>query len=75
MLIVKPKNTKRLMEKVAFNEIISSITQLNKEKKGLYKENIVEICCRDYHANPVKVTLDLQKYIEMSTLKIVKKSV
>ena len=60
------------MESVTFNEIISSITQLNKEKKDLYKENIVEICRRNYNADPVKVTLDLQKCIEMNFLKIVK---
>ena len=60
------------MENVAFNEIISSITQLNKEKKGVYKENIVEICRRDYNAYLVKVTLDLQKCIERNILKIVK---
>ena len=60
------------MENVAFNEIISSIIQLNKEKKGVYKENIVEICRRDYNAYLVKVTLDLQKCIERNILKIVK---
>ena len=60
------------MESVTFNEIISSITQLNKEKKDLYKENIVEICRRNYNADPVKVTLDLQKCIGMNFLKIVK---
>ena len=60
------------MESVTFNGIISSITQLNKEKKDLYKENIVEICRRNYNADPVKVTLDLQKCIEMNFLKIVK---
>ena len=32
------------MENVTFKEIISSITQLNKEKIILFKENIVEIC-------------------------------
>ena len=41
------------MEKVAFNEIISSITQLNTEKKGFYKKNIVEICCCNYNADLV----------------------
>ena len=60
------------MESITFNEIISSITQLNKEKKDLYKENIVEICPRNYNADPVKVTLDLQKCTEMNFLKIVK---
>ena len=54
------------MESVTFNEIISSITQLNKEKKDLYKENIVEICRRNYNADPVKVTLGLQKCIELN---------
>ena len=47
------------MENATFNEIISSITQLNKEKKGLYKENLAQICRHDYNADPVKVTLDL----------------
>ena len=41
------------MENVAFNEIISSITQLNTEKKGFYKKNIAEICCCNYNADLV----------------------
>ena len=55
------------MENVALNKIISSITYLNKEKQGRR-----EICRRDYNADPVKVTLDLQKCIKMNILKIVK---
>ena len=60
------------MENATFNEIISSITQLNKEKKGLYKENLAQICRHDYNADPVKVTLDLQKCIKINILTIVK---
>ena len=57
------------MENVVFNEIISSITQLNID---LYEENVVKTWHRDYNADLVKVTLDLQKCIEMNIQKIVK---
>ena len=60
------------MENATFNEIIISITQLNKEKKGLCKENIAKICRHDYNAAPIKVTLDLQKCIKINILTIVK---
>ena len=53
------------MENDPFNETFSSITQLNKEQEGLHKENTVEIRCCDYNADPVKITLDLQKSIKM----------
>ena len=42
------------MENAAFNKIINSIKQLDKEKKGICKEKIVEICCRNYNAYPFK---------------------
>ena len=42
------------IENAAFNEIINSIKQLDKEKNGICKENIVEICCRNYNPYPFK---------------------